>query len=456
MGNHEAVESSKTAGKPGFRLSQTPVTSGGGTASPRAELPDYEDLGSLPATYGEPVLYLVARDPEWFFAYWELPAPTEYEEAPEVTALQLRIYSGTGAPVDTVAIGVEARNWYLPIPPDGAGCCFYGEIGYEAAGQDWRSVARSNHTTVPARGLAEEVGDQFATVPFHLAFQKLVEMVREGDSGDTGAEEPLVSALCRLQGEGRKLAVAIGQVADWSDEQRRLLAALLGHSPDAWKGRSLKEVDDLLRKELHARLSSGGGSESAWPPPEWLSEAVEKLSAMSASSEALMSWARAAAASDSLLSSWSGRGAGPEASRAAETLGKYWQELLSSWGGASGGGASGAFSGSLLGSSWSAQPFGSASRDFFLHVNAEVIFYGGTHPEATVHINGEPVALQPDGTFRHHFRFPDGVGSVPITARSPDGHEERGVLLRFERGTARNGESGQTAQPEELPDPLWK
>ncbi|HYR58248.1 MAG TPA: hypothetical protein VEO95_06450, partial [Chthoniobacteraceae bacterium] len=33
--------------------------------------PAFENLGELPATYHEKVLFLTARDPRWLFAYWD-------------------------------------------------------------------------------------------------------------------------------------------------------------------------------------------------------------------------------------------------------------------------------------------------------------------------------------------------------------------------------------------------
>jgi hypothetical protein len=86
-------------------------------------------------------------------------------------------------------------------------------------------------------------------------------------------------------------------------------------------------------------------------------------------------------------------------------------------------------------------------REFFMHLNAEVIFYGGTHPDAKVTIAGKEIMIRPDGTFRYHFVFPDGEFEIPITATSPDGVETRRGVLRFERATVREGDVGSTAQP---------
>lgn len=93
-------------------------------------------------------------------------------------------------------------------------------------------------------------------------------------------------------------------------------------------------------------------------------------------------------------------------------------------------------------SSWSER-----SRDFFLHVNAELIFYGGTHPQARVTIDGQPVALQADGSFRYHFVFAEGSHEIPLVAESPDGSEKRHATLRFERLTDTKDRVEHSPQP---------
>lgn len=81
--------------------------------------------------------------------------------------------------------------------------------------------------------------------------------------------------------------------------------------------------------------------------------------------------------------------------------------------------------------------FGAAGeRGFFMDVNAELIIYGGTHPQAKVRIDGERIQLTPDGRFSYHFNFKDGKFHIPIEAESPDGVEMRSALLSFLRMTA--------------------
>jgi hypothetical protein len=127
----------------------------------------------------------------------------------------------------------------------------------------------------------------------------------------------------------------------------------------------------------------------------------------------------------------------------------------SSWGGALGafGSELTSWSGS---SSWGGSPAGGLNRGFFMHVNAEVIFYGGTDPNAKVKIAGFPLHLAADGTFRFHFRLPDGEFEIPIVAESPDGAETRSATLRFERETLRAGDVGATGQPSHLTDPMGR
>ena len=74
-----------------------------------------------------------------------------------------------------------------------------------------------------------------------------------------------------------------------------------------------------------------------------------------------------------------------------------------------------------------------ASKDFGLWVNTELILYGGTDPKAKVTVQGQAVALRPDGTFAMRFILPDGTQMLPVQAVSSDGTQTRGVALRVVR-----------------------
>ncbi len=74
-------------------------------------------------------------------------------------------------------------------------------------------------------------------------------------------------------------------------------------------------------------------------------------------------------------------------------------------------------------------------RGFHFEIDAELIVYGATEPNAKVSLQGEPVQLRPDGTFTVRFSLPDSRQIIPAVAASPDGSEERTIVLAVERNT---------------------
>lgn len=68
-------------------------------------------------------------------------------------------------------------------------------------------------------------------------------------------------------------------------------------------------------------------------------------------------------------------------------------------------------------------------------VDAELIVYGVSHPHAHVTLQGEPVALRGDGSFTVRMQLPDRRQVIPVTASSPDGVEQRTIILAVERNT---------------------
>jgi hypothetical protein len=77
----------------------------------------------------------------------------------------------------------------------------------------------------------------------------------------------------------------------------------------------------------------------------------------------------------------------------------------------------------------------SFGRDFHFEIDAELIVYGSTEPNAKVTLQGEPVQVRPDGSFTVRFSLPDSRQIIPAVAASPDGVEERTIVLAVERNT---------------------
>ncbi|HEV3205284.1 MAG TPA: DUF4912 domain-containing protein, partial [Gemmataceae bacterium] len=74
-------------------------------------------------------------------------------------------------------------------------------------------------------------------------------------------------------------------------------------------------------------------------------------------------------------------------------------------------------------------------RKFHFQINAELVVFGSTEPDARVTIQGEPIKLRPDGTFAMRHRLPNSRQIIPAIASSADGVEERTIVLAIERNT---------------------
>ena len=74
-------------------------------------------------------------------------------------------------------------------------------------------------------------------------------------------------------------------------------------------------------------------------------------------------------------------------------------------------------------------------KGFWFEIDAELIVYGATDPAAKVTLQGEPIKLRQDGTFAMRFALPDRRQIIPAVACSPDGREERTIVLAVERNT---------------------
>lgn len=433
----------------------------------------FEDLGELPHGYGSDTIFLVAQEPHRLFTYWDI----DISRHPGGAAF-LRVFAGDGTLETQIEVPFEVRNWYIPVAS--AGSEYHVEIGYFRGG-DWNLVARSVPVTTPPEGLSPSDDFDFATVPFHLSFQRMVERVEAA----ARSGEDLLAALSRMQ-RGGDFSAFGPAAAILPSDPRTLLAGLLGPGfldELASGGLSSSQIETAIRERVEELLSSGGASElsGSFAAAAFASQFGES----SFSSESFASWAVAELAGP--LASWSGAsswssslGAGGETSWFTggswlQALSGSWesgslsswtssagavsswlqagqtswaQAALSSWNSA---GYSSWFAAAAAESSWSGASESLSSfgleRGFFMHVNAEVIFYGGTDPNARVTIDGVPVQLDARGNFRHHFVFPNADYEIPIVAESPDGVETRSATLRFHRATGKIGLVTDTTQP---------
>jgi hypothetical protein len=101
-------------------------------------------------------------------------------------------------------------------------------------------------------------------------------------------------------------------------------------------------------------------------------------------------------------------------------------------------------------------PFGGRQRrrGFWFNVNAELIIYGATEPDAKVTIGERRIKLRPDGSFSFRFALPDGEYPLPAAAESADGEETLEARLEFRRSTRYRGDVGAHPQDKNLKPPL--
>jgi len=206
----------------------------------------FEDLGPLPTGYGE--MFLIARDPHWLFTYWDF----DYSKFPTPRKLFIQVYRNNELE-STVEINEIARNWYIPV--QSAGSPYSVVFGYRDAKDAWNSVGKAGPTQTPPESISPNWDTQFATVPFHLSFNFLLDVV----SAARSEGQPLTETLARLQ---QAAIGGEGGSSSWGGEQIKVLETLLGKQfLDRLFSMSSQDVLQFLHSELSGRLDSESASE---------------------------------------------------------------------------------------------------------------------------------------------------------------------------------------------------
>jgi uncharacterized protein len=337
----------------------------------RPELADVDaGLMDLPSGYGASQIMLLPRDPQWAYAYWDVPSEKREEmRAQGGQQLALRLFDVTGLDLGRQAAhnvqeyGCDemAREWYLPIPVSDRDYAL--EIGYRAGDGRWLVLARSNSIRVPPVYPSEWIEDQFVTVTWNreLRGTQVMELVSPDERlalVEAGQPDAIHAQMQQLAAQAEKMRVS---------------GSLMGEAGAESVPGSIQHLESVSSYVF----PSGMGM--------W---AIPNVSGLNMS------------------------GVGMGASMAPER----------------------------------------APRKFWLVADAELIVYGATEPDATVYVDGEPIVLRPDGTFRFQMSFQDGELRFPILAVAADGEQTRAVRMEFERQTFdRNTNTKAEAVEEWLP-----
>ncbi|WP_041548259.1 DUF4912 domain-containing protein [Chamaesiphon minutus] len=158
-----------------------------------------EGLGDLPGGYGDSRIVLLPRDPQWAYAYWDIPIEHKNElRYHGGQQLALRIYDVTDInlehqsphSIQEYPIDEMAREWYLPIPVSDRSYTI--DIGYRCGDGRWLILARSASVNIPPVYPSDWIEDIFITVPWEeqLIGKTFVELVppshKAGDTSTSG------------------------------------------------------------------------------------------------------------------------------------------------------------------------------------------------------------------------------------------------------------------------------
>ena len=247
MKGQNSKESGRKEGqRSGFRISGGPIVSNQTMTAPSGE-------PALPISYGAPILFAIPRDPRTIFTYWNIDWSDAFaRNAPADRQVYLRVKRRDGS--DEIEEPIEpmlGTHFVLVAEPKGD---YQVELGFYDPADVWNSLAMSDRVTMPADTSSENAEIDIATVPFHLSFQRMIDLFR-ASNGDA-----IASLLSRLQ---ERAGTASETGDDLSDEEREILRAMdlsLADLEEARRGFANRAMDDLLRKRAEAVLGFGGTS----------------------------------------------------------------------------------------------------------------------------------------------------------------------------------------------------
>lgn len=158
-----------------------------GNETASTEAPD------APRANGTPTLCLMARDPHTLFAYWDIDWTAAFRDGqPGDRKVHLRVRNGD-ASERSIEVEPMAGSCYVSV--ERADADYNAEIGFYQPPSVWHAVATSNLISTPPDDFADSKESEFATVPFHLSFQQMIDALRSA----RGEDAPLIAKLADLR-----------------------------------------------------------------------------------------------------------------------------------------------------------------------------------------------------------------------------------------------------------------
>ncbi|MEG6616483.1 DUF4912 domain-containing protein [Peptococcaceae bacterium 1198_IL3148] len=130
----------------------------------------------LPHIYNHDTLVLMARDPNWLYAYWEITATKQQQFVQQYGSSAnyqpvLRVYDisnidnfdGTNAHhYQDVEINDYANNWYLKV--DGPARTYCVDYGYRLKDGRFITILRSNFVSTPRASMSDIIDDEWLPI----------------------------------------------------------------------------------------------------------------------------------------------------------------------------------------------------------------------------------------------------------------------------------------------------
>jgi hypothetical protein len=390
---------------PGARFALTPTLEHSASNAPEG----------LPEAYGTERIYLAARDPYCLFASWDLDSKqrARYNAASASGALTIRLRRGLADGPIALEVHTQpnSRDRFIEVAqPDAT---FVAELGYHEKNTGlWKKISVSKPVTTPR--------DRVAPAPVVASVRKEPAKLEDARVIPPSAEPPprhekIVFALQppapeTPRWEAKQEPEPLRDRPAWTPpKQKPRWTAPKPVPAPKWSPAKTKALDELISLEFRRR------QEGSLEIEELLRRRILRTTEVEEE-------------------------AAPSSLEMVEFGGEeFLEEAL--------GLAQPAPSSVEL----AAQP--AAKKGFWFKVNAELIIYGSTEPDAHVSIGGRSIRLRADGTFSYRFALPDGAYELPVIAIARDGHDGRAAELRFSRATRYSGEVGQHPQDAALKAP---
>lgn len=338
---------------------------------PPARKAVFVDSLELPSNYNTTNITLIARDPHWLYAYWEI-ASSSFEDIKkkignefERSSLVLRMYDVTYKIFDgtnancwfDIDVGFGTRNWYINVWNDNVTYCC--DIGIRTPDGKFFTLSRSNPAATPRSGSSNrgdivwmDVKDDPPQQPFVVV--EIQKKTKSNNSWATISKRKIYLSEDDIRAYYSRLFPLLRKIIA-SRLAREALFKKGTHRYRLYLG-DFESFGGVLKRRFLTRFKIG---------------ASEEMVLLEGASESLLG------------------GASEKAEK---------------------------------------------KRKFFFEIGTELIVYGRTEPDAEVWLEDKKITLRKDGTFSLRFALPDST-TIPLrfTAQSRDTIDTRKIATAVER-----------------------